>query len=46
MIKENFSSEFFTTLMEEEQPDRVIFTGPGTLEQTLRRVEPELKLKA
>lgn len=45
MIKENFDSEFFRTLIEEEQPDRIIYSGPGGLEQILRRVEPELKLK-
>lgn len=45
MIKENFSSEFFTALLEEEQPDRVICSGPSTLEEILRKVEPELKLK-
>ena len=38
MIKENFDAEFFKTLMEEEQPDKVIYSGPVSLEQILRRV--------
>lgn len=40
MIKENFNSDFFLSLMEEEQPDHVIYSGPPNLEEILRRVEP------
>jgi hypothetical protein len=32
MIKENFNSEFFINLMETEQPDKVIYSGPSSLE--------------
>ena len=31
--------------MEQEQPDKVIYSGPTKLEQVLRKVEPDLKLK-
>ena len=36
MIRETFSRDFFTTLMEQEQPDKVIYSGPTKLEQVLR----------
>ncbi len=32
--------------MEEEQPDKVFFSGPPKLESILRKAEPELKLKS
>lgn len=46
MIRDIHEKEFFKTLMEEEEPDRVFFAGSMNLEMTLRKLEPELNLKA
>jgi hypothetical protein len=40
MIRDIFGKEFFISLMQEEQPDRVYFAGHLSLETAIRKAEP------
>lgn len=37
MVRDVLGKDFFVTLMQEEQPDRVFFSGPLKLEYILRK---------
>ena len=46
MIRDIMGKDYFVNLVQEEQPDKVFFSGGLNLEYALRKAEPDLKLNS